>query len=582
MPEYKNPQSESGMERRFLLVFLLMAVVIFGSQLFLKKYAPQQPSTARPNQPVQTPPVPSGPATPAPAQTRTTQKPVSTEPGSSKQASSESETVIENDFYRVTFTNRGAQAKSWVLKKYFDDQGRPLDLVNAAASSKYGYPLSLWTYDETLRNRLSSALYVASESGAVTAPAKLEFDYSDSGLTVRKTLQFDDTYVVHVETSVFLNDSPVYAFPSWPAGFGDQTDLAAYAAGQIEYQFNGDTEHLPAKKISSGNTMHGAYNWLGASSSYFGAIFIPDDIENLTAVTLHNAIEIAPDASKPNETKPVDVLGVAVGHPGQTSARLFAGPKAVEVLGSIPVPTIFGTDKDLRNVVNFGWFGAIARPLFAYRFIGLRWFPEYTHNWGWAIVIQTFFITLLLLPLRIYQMRSALKMQKVQPHMKAIQEKYKKYSMRDPRKQEMQKEIGELYKTHGVNPVGGCLPLVFQMPFFIGYYKMLSAAIELRHAHWLWIHDLSSSDFILPLIMAGSMFLVQKMTPQVGMDPSQQKMMTVMMPVMMGVFFFRLPAGLNLYYAESNLISIAQQWIMNRTELGREMRAIAAKRARKK
>jgi YidC/Oxa1 family membrane protein insertase len=179
-------------------------------------------------------------------------------------------------------------------------------------------------------------------------------------------------------------------------------------------------------------------------------------------------------------------------------------------------------------------------------------------------------------------MKSAFKMQRIQPQMKAIQEKYKKYSMRDPRKQDMQKEMGELYKEHGVNPVSGCLPLLVQMPFFIAYYKMLSALIELRQAHWLWIHDLSSSDFVLPLLMAGSMFLVQKMTPQAGMDPAQQKMMTVMMPLMMGFLFFRLPAGLNLYYAESNLISIVQQWIMNRTKLGREIREINAKRAKKK
>jgi len=123
------------------------------------------------------------------------------------------------------------------------------------------------------------------------------------------------------------------------------------------------------------------------------------------------------------------------------------------------------------------------------------------------------------------------------------------------------------------------------MPFFIAYYKMLSAAIELRQAHWLWIHDLSASEpfpFLLPIIMVVSMFVSQKMTPQAGMDPAQQEMMTVMMPVMMGIFFFRLPAGLNLYYAESNLIMIALQAIMNRTELGREMRELAAKRARKR
>ncbi len=580
MPEYKNPQSESGMERRFLLVFLLMAVVIFGSQLFLKKYAPQQPSTARPNQPVQTPPVPSGPATPAPAQTRTTQKPVSTEPGSSKQASSESETVIENDFYRVTFTNRGAQAKSWILKKYSDDQGRPLDLVNAAAAAKYGYPLSLWTYDEAQRNKLNSALYLTSESGTLPAPATVVFEYSEAGFDVRKTFQFDDSYVVHVETSVFANESPVYAFPAWPSGFGDQTTHPAYASGQFEYQLNNDTEHVNVKKVSGGTTLHGTFNWTGVSDSYFGALFIPDNIENVNVVSLRNSIDVPPDPSKPNETKPADVVGVAAGHPGQSSERLFVGPKSLQVLEAVSVPTIKEAPKDLRSMVDFGWFGVIARPLF----IWLRWTYQYVHNWGWAIVLQTLVITLLLLPLRIYQMKSALKMQRLQPQMKAIQEKYKKYSMRDPRKQEMNKEVADLYKTHGVNPVSGCLPLLLQMPFLIAYYKMLGAAIDLRQAHWLWIHDLSARDpyLILPAIMVISMFAMQKMTPQAGMDPSQQRMMNIMMPAMMGFIFYNLAAGLNLYYAESNLIMIAQQAIMNRTELGREMREIAAKRARKK
>jgi YidC/Oxa1 family membrane protein insertase len=175
-------------------------------------------------------------------------------------------------------------------------------------------------------------------------------------------------------------------------------------------------------------------------------------------------------------------------------------------------------------------------------------------------------------------------MQKLQPQMKAIQEKYKKYSMRDPRKQEMQKEIAELYKTEKVNPVSGCLPLLVQMPFLIAYYKMLGNAIDLRHAHWLWIPDLSARDpyLLLPAIMVISMFLMQKMAPQPGVDPSQQKMMNIMMPAMMGFIFYNLAAGLNLYYALSNLIMIAQQAIMNRTSIGKEMREIAAKRARKK
>lgn len=585
MPEYKSPQSESGTEQRFVLVFLLMAAVIFGAQLYMKKYAPAPASTAHPNQEKQTAPVSPRPATNQAATAPIEPKHVrgSSAPlPSTQQAQSESETVVENDLYRITFSNRGGQAKSWILKKYSDDQGRPLDIVNQAGAAKYGYPLAFWSYDESLRNQLNSALYVASESGAVTAPTSLVFEYAANGLSVRKELQFDHSYVVHVHTSVTQNGNQVYAFPAWPAGFGDQTTAYTYGQGQFEYQQNSNTEHISAKKISSGNTLHGTYDWVGTSSAFFGAVFIPDNPDNLDVVTLHNAIDLVTDPSKPNETKPVDVLGVAVGRPGESSERFFVGPKSLQVLDAVSVPSISGADKDLRNVLNFGWWGAIARPLFEWRFIGLRWFHLYTGNWGWAIVLQTFIITLALLPLRVYQMRSALKMQKLQPQMKSIQEKYKKYSMRDPRKQDMQKEIAELYKREKVNPVSGCLPLLVQFPFLIAYYKMLENAIDLRQAHWLWIHDLSASDWILPVIMAASMFVMQRMTPQPGMDPTQQRMMNFLMPVMMGVFFFRLPAGLNLYYAESNLIMIGQQAIMNRTGLGKEMREIAAKRARKK
>ncbi len=589
MAEYKSPQSEPGTERHLLLVFLLMAVVIFGSQFFMKKYLPQPPaSTAQPastsgqgNTGAATPA-----ATPAMASASKLGKP-GQQPAAvlSKQAATESETVVENGLYKITFTNRGAQVKHWVLKKFQDDSGKPLDLVNEAASAKYGSPLSLWTYDPALRDKLNSALYVSSVSGQINAPAVLSFEYSDSGLTVRKTLHFDHSYVISLDVAVSQNGAPLYAYPAWPAGFGDQATLAAYAASQFEYQFNTDTEHFAPKKVPGGDTRHGSFNWAGVSGSYFAAVFIPDNPDNLSIVTLNNAIEVAPDTSKPNETKPSEVLGLAVGRPGQISERLFVGPKSLDATESVPVPTIVGADKDLRGLVNFGSLGIIARPLFAWPYIGLRWIFGYVHNWGWAIVLQTLLISVLLLPLRIFQMKSALKMQKAAPQIKVIQEKYKKYSMRDPRKADMNKEIADLYKRENVNPISGCLPLLVQMPFLFAYYRMLSNAIDLRQAHWLWIHDLSGPEsfpFVLPLVMVVSMFLLQKMTPQAGMDPAQQRMMTVMMPLMMGFIFFRLAAGLNLYYAESNLIMIVQQAIMNRTSLGKEMQELAAKRARKK
>jgi YidC/Oxa1 family membrane protein insertase len=182
------------------------------------------------------------------------------------------------------------------------------------------------------------------------------------------------------------------------------------------------------------------------------------------------------------------------------------------------------------------------------------------------------------------QQKSALEMQRVAPHIKSIQEKYKKYSMGDPRKRQMQEEIAAVYKEHGVNPAAGCLPLLIQMPFLFAYYRMLGVALDLRFAHWLWIKDLSAFDpyYILPIFLVASMFLMQRMTPMTGMDPAQQKMMMFTMPIMMGFIFRFLAAGLNLYYAESNLISIIQQAILNRTKTGQEMRRLAEKRARKK
>ena len=577
MAEYQNPQQEPGGDRRLLLVFLVTFVAMLAFQPLLKKYFPQPPAPTQQTQPTT--------SQPAAASTTQTSSVVTPAPGVTKQAANETDTVIENDLYRITFTNRGAQVKSWILKKFKNDaQNAPLDLVNAAASQKYGYPLSLWTYDESLREKLSSALYVSSHEGLQTTPATISFEYSDQDLAIRKTFRFDDSYVVNVETSVTNKGAVVPALPAWPAGFGDQVNAAFYAAAFIDYQYNKNIERVAIKKISGGATIPGPFHWAGPTDQYFAAVFIPDDPASATLITLRNSLSIPRDPQKPESTEvvPVDVLGVAVGNlHGPTSERVFVGPKELEVLQKIPVPGVAGADNDLNGLVDFGWWGIIAKPLFLW----LRWTHNHiVANWGWAIVVQTLIINLALLPLRITQMKSMLKMQRVAPQIKSIQEKYKKYSLRDPRKAAMNEEISAIYKTEGVNPAGGCIPLLIQFPFLIAYYRMLGTALDLRHAHWLWIHDLSAADpyYLLPIVMVLSSLLVQRMTPQAGMDPAQQKMMTVMMPLMMGFLFFRFAAGLNLYYAVVNLIGIAQQSVMNRTKLGREMREMLAKRARKK
>jgi len=592
LAEYQNPQHEPGNERRLLLIFLATFVVMLLFQPLLKKYLPTPPAPQQLNQPSQTQPTP-----PLPPPTATTAAPAAPRvPAVTKQAASETDTVIENDLYRITFTNRGAQVKSWILKKFDNDaENGPLDLVNPVTAAQFGFPLSLWTYDENLRGQLNSALYLASQEGKLSSPATITFVYSDQDLSVRKSFSFDETYIVKVDTSVEYKEAYMAALPAWPAGFGDQTTPAFYASTNLVYQYNKNIERVPARcgfsffskctQVIGGATMPGPFHWAGPTDQYFAAVFIPDDPAAVSMVTLNHPLALPKDPQKPDpkETINVDVVGAAVGNlHGPTSERIFAGPKELQVLQKVSVPGVSGADNDLNGLVDFGWWGIIAKPLFVW----LRWTYHYiVPNWGWAIIVQTIILSLALMPLRITQMKSMLKMQRVAPQIKSIQEKYKKYSLRDPRKAAMNEEIAALYKKEGVNPAGGCLPMLIQFPFLIAYYRMLGTALDLRHAHFLWIHDLSAAEpfpYILPILMVLSSLINQRMTPQAGMDPAQQRMMNVMMPLMMGFIFFRLQAGLNLYYAMSNLIMIAQQSVMNRTHLGREMRAIMEKRARKK
>src|SRR6266436_241207 len=586
------------MERRLLIVFALTFLVIMLFQPLLKKYGPQppakqesaaeqrsagQPGAAAPTQ------VPGSDASLRSA--GRTNASVPTQTSAPQVATSESETVIENNVYRIVFTNRGGRVKSWVLKKYTDDKGGQLELVNAAAAEKYGYPLTLWTYDEMLPNKLNSVLYVApalpqsapNDGAPAKAPAEIVFAYDDGDVSVQKSYKFDsNSYVVGVRTSVEVHGAQVTAFPMWPAGFGGDTTGPQYATGQIVYQYDDKVERLAIKKISGGGTLPGPFHWAGESDQYFAAVFLPKDPKNAAMVTLRNAIEIPHGGSDTKQMDKVDVLGAAVGSlKGPTDARLYVGPKALADLESVAVPGITGAEPDLRAIIDFGWLGIIARPLFLW----LKWM--YSHivaNWGWAILLQTLVINLALLPLRLSQMKSMLKMQRVAPQLKSIQEKYKKYSLRDPKKAAMHEEISALYKKEGVNPAGGCLPLVIQMPFLFAYYRMLNVAMDLRHAPWMWVHDLSAPDpwHILPIAIVVTMFFMQRMTPQAGMDPAQQKMMNLFMPVMLGYISLNLPAGLGLYWAAGQLIGIVQQSVMNRTSLGREMRAMMEKRARKK
>jgi YidC/Oxa1 family membrane protein insertase len=401
---------------------------------------------------------------------------------------------------------------------------------------------------------------------------------------VKKVFTFDSTYVMHVELTATDRGNPVTALVAWPSGFGDQATLPDYAQSQFDTMQGGKDDRQAPKKISGGGTIPGPFEWAGVSDLSFAAIFLPDDPGQTLLVGLHDAIDVARHGSKSEQTDSASVLGAAMGATsGHTSMRLFAGPKVLEVLASVRA-TVNGaqTGPNLEAVVNYGsYLGIIAKPLF----LALRWIHEHiVSNWGWAILVLTLVINLAMLPTRIQMMKSALKMQRIQPEMNAIKEKFKKYKATDPRRADMNKEMFDLQKREGVNMFGGCLPMLVQWPLLYGFYRMLLNTIELRQAPWLWLHNLAAPDplHILPVFFIVTMFLVQYLTPSPGMDPAQQKMMAFTMPVFFGFMTWNLSSGLALYWAFGNVINVIQQTVMNRTGIGKQMRDIAAKRAAKK
>jgi YidC/Oxa1 family membrane protein insertase len=590
LAEIQNPNQQGGSgggDNRslygFMIVFVL-AVVAF--QIF----GPKKPQQA-PQQKVQT-----AQSSPAPAAATTDAASVGTAPtragrapgpaANTVQAAGESETVVENELYRITFTNRGGAVKSWLLKKYKDDsQKELLDLVNHDAAAKFGLPLSLFTYDAGLKSRLNTALYVPSAAGNLSVPdtgtTTLHFDYSYGGLTVHKTFHFDSSYVIGADVSVTQDDAPVTAMLAWPSGLGDQTTLQGYAAATIDTSEGGKAEQIAAKKVAGGDTLHGAFDFAGVSDLYFSAIFMPENPAGSSLVTLHESLAVPKNLAHPNDSNAVNqvsLLGAALGSDsGVVQTRLFAGPKLLGLLETIHT----ANGQSLEHVVSFGWWGWIAKPML----LVLRFFVDHgIPNWGWAILVLTLILNLAMLPTRVMMMKSSLKMQRIQPQIEAIKAKYAKYKTTDPRRQDMNKEMFDLQRKEGVNMFGGCLPMLLQYPLLYGFYRMLEYAIELRQAHWLWLPDLSAADplHILPIFVIVSMFLSQFFTPSPGMDQKQQRMMALMMPAVFGVMMWSIGSGVALYWAGSNLLGVGQQMVMNRTSMGQEMRAIAAKRAAKK
>lgn len=593
MAEFKNPNQSGGTQdsRSFLVMIVVMVGVFIGLQYFRAKNT--QP-TVSPNAPAATQSAQPGNQSSAAAAAPTASAPVANPTVAVVQAQAESTTTIENELYRITFSNRGGQVTSWILKQFKDADGSPLNLVHGQAAEKFGYPLSLYTYDPNLTSQLRTALYVPSATGTLTSPTTLSFKYSDGSLEVTKTFSFDESYVIHADVQAVRSGQPIRALLAWPGGFGDQYNAQTYASVQIDYSRNSRDEHLAAKKVAGGETLNGPFDWAGVSDSFFAAVFLPDHPDAATVATLHDQLDVAKtirrtgfgSGSPAKGSIDVPILGAALGDlSGHTQTRIFVGPKEVNVLKHVFATTADGKKITLEPLLEFGFWGSIGKYLFlALQFIHTHVTGSWSGAWGWAIIILTIIINILMLPFRIKTMQNGLKMQRIQPQMDAIKNKYKSLKATDPKRNEMNMEIMKLQKDNGVNMFGGCIPTLVTLPLLWAFFTMLPRVVELRNAHWLWLPDLQAPDpwHILPIVMVVSQVLMQLYTPSPGVDPQQQKMMAFTMPAITGYFVWNYGSGLGLYWAVGNFIGIAQQMIMNRTSLGREMREIAAKRVRRK
>jgi YidC/Oxa1 family membrane protein insertase len=542
-PAPKGPEKkEITMEQRLLIAFALMGIVLFASQFFYKP--PDPKSTVKPVQSA----TPKQAAKPdAPAST-----PPSAVPATAVAADKSQTYVLDTNLYKIVLSNQGAVIRSWQLKQYRDGTGKPLELVNAAAAPKTHYPLSLVFESQRPSTDLNQALY----AGRLTPDGLgIDFEFSDGKVTSRKSLRFlRDSYLAQISSEIRENGTGLPHMLAWRGGFGDRS-VAAAATMQKTLYFDTSANKLVENDVSHAKggpqTSAGNYSFVGIEDTYFAAVFLPKDIQPIKIQTLSENAPLTEGG--PEEP----LIGAAVGGDARNALSLFVGPKDVDLLKSV--------DPRLEQVVDFGWFSFIAKPLF----LMLNWMHDkYIHNYGWSIIIATVLINILLFPLKLSGMKSMKRMASLQPQIAAINEKYKSIGLRDPRKQEQQAEVMELYKKHGVNPLNiGCMPLLIQIPFFFAFYKVLSLAIELRGANWLWVSDLSQPETIairiLPLAMIGSQFALQKMTPSTTTDPAQQKMM-LFLPLVMGFMFYGFSSGLVLYWLTGNLVGIAQQWFMNR------------------
>ena len=564
------------MERRVLIAITLSFLVLFLFQRFVMPPTPATPETpgAAARQAADAPAPGSmaaigpssnqsatAPALAAPAAPGAPDAPAApAAPAVTVGETSDREIVVETTTVRATFTNRGGRLLHWVLKEYRNDNGEPLDLVPQTIGPDAVKPFSLVVDDPAVTERINNGLYRVSVPGNVDAtatPQTLTFEMSASdGLNVTKTFAVEPRgYQVTFKTVVQLGQARLNPVIHWGPGLGDEiahrppssffSPNSIVPAQPMIYK-DGSVERVPHTAAGS---QEGPFRYAGTSDHYFASLLLNE--QSPVPFRIDYAPVNVPIPNDPARFATYMTYSVRFQAP-QESARFFFGPKAFDDLKAI--------DSELTRSIHFGMFSWLAVPLLG----ALQWVHGFVGNWGWAIVVLTILINLAMFPLRHKSVVSMKKMQELQPQMKAIQDRYAKYKVTDPERQKMNTEVMDLYKTKGVNPASGCVPMLLTMPFLFAFYAMLSVAIEIRGANFFaWITNLSAPDpyLITPILMGVAQFWQTKMTPTTA-DPAQQKIM-MFMPIMFTFMSLSFPSGLVIYWLVSTVWTIGQQYTTN-------------------
>jgi YidC/Oxa1 family membrane protein insertase len=564
------------MERRVLLAITLSFLVLFLFQRFVMPPPAALPSNA--SAPAATPataaqPVGQTPAAPVPAPgAPPTPAPAPAVAATVGEANSR-EFVVETSKVRATFSNRGGVITHWILKEFRNDSGQPLDLVPSGAGDNALKPFTLSVADPALTARMTDAIYRVTVDGAAVGdavdataqPKTIVFETAGAdGFSVKKTFTVEPTtYIITFGADVQANGERLNPSINWGPGLGDEIARAKPAsffspsyntpAQAIIHKVTPGTlwtsrgfERVPAATAAF---QDGGYLFAGVDDHYFASLLLND--KNTQAFRITYAPAYVPQTDDPQITGRYVAYAILFQHP-QDQSRFFFGPKAFDDLRAI--------DPEATRVINFGIFSWLAVPLLN----ALKWVHGYIGNWGWAIIVLTLLINIVLFPLRHKSVTSMKKMQEIQPQMKAIQDRYAKYKVTDPERQKMNSEVMELYKARGVNPASGCVPMLLTFPFLFAFYAMLSQSIEIRGAYFMgWLTNLSGPDpyYVTPLLMGAVQFWQTRLTPSTA-DPAQQKIM-MFMPIMFMVMSFSFPSGLVLYWLVSTLFTIGQQYTTN-------------------